>query len=101
VLCGGHFQNVEDLKLIRPCHSALERVRMIANHPGLSHTRLATLRSTESMLGARNRVFQDPTTLNNSGIQIHGGPVPQFLTMVTDGVQGVSMMAAHSQDLCL
>jgi hypothetical protein len=48
------------------------------------------------MLGANNRVLPDSTTLNNSAIQIHGRLVLHFFTTITNGVQGVPMMTAHS-----
>jgi hypothetical protein len=48
------------------------------------------------MLGVRNKILLNPTTLNNSGIQIHGGLIPHFLVTIVDGVQGVHVMFAHS-----
>jgi hypothetical protein len=68
---------------------------MIANHLTLSHTRLVTLRSIKSMFGARNKTLLKPTTLNNSAIQIHGGPILQFLIVVIDGVEIVHVIIAH------
>jgi hypothetical protein len=69
---------------------------MTTNHQVISHTRLATLKSIESMLGARNRRLPNPTVLNNSGIQIHRGLVLQFSTTILNGVQGVFVTTAHS-----
>jgi hypothetical protein len=37
------------------------------------------------MLKARNRILPNSTTLNNNGIQIHGGLVPHFFTTITNG----------------
>jgi len=65
---------------------------MTYNHHALSHIRLAIFRSTKSMLGARNRVLPNPTMLNNSGIQIHGG---QLLIMVIDGVRRIYVTTTH------
>jgi hypothetical protein len=48
---------------------------MTTNHPALNHIKLATLENTKSILGIRNRTLPDPTTLNNNGIQTHGGPI--------------------------
>jgi hypothetical protein len=62
-----------------------KKKRIITNHPTLNHTRLATFKSTKSMLGARNRVLPKSTTLNNNGIQIHGGLIPHFFTTITNG----------------
>jgi hypothetical protein len=36
------------------------------------------------MLGARNRVLPNSTTLNNNNIQIHGRPIPHFFTTIID-----------------
>jgi hypothetical protein len=72
-----------------------QRVRMIANHLTLSHTRLTTFRSIEFVFGARNKTLHNPTTLNNSGIQIHGGPILHFLTVVIDQVQIVHVTITH------
>jgi hypothetical protein len=72
-----------------------QRVRMIANRFILSHIRLATFKSTESVFGARNKTVLNPTTLNNSGIQIHGGPISQFFIIVIDGVHIVHVITAH------
>jgi len=69
---------------------------MTTNHLVLNHTRLTTFRSTESMLGTRNIILLESTTLNNNGIQIHGGLILHFLTIITNGVQGVLMMTTHS-----
>jgi hypothetical protein len=62
----------------------------------MNHARLATLVNIKSMLGVRNKTLPNPTVLNNSGIQIHGGIVFKFFTVVPNGVQGVPMMDAHS-----
>ncbi len=59
---------------------------MKANHPALNHIRVATFKSTKSMLGARIKLLLDSTTLNNIGIQILGKLVSHFLTMIIDGV---------------
>jgi hypothetical protein len=48
------------------------------------------------MLGTRNIILLESTTLNNNGIQIHGRLVLHFLTIITNGVQGVLMMTTHS-----
>jgi hypothetical protein len=74
------------LRIIRPCHYALEKVKMTTNYLVRSLTRLATFISAKSMFGARNRTLLDPTSLNNSGIQIHGQFIPQFFTTINDGV---------------
>jgi hypothetical protein len=58
-------------QLTKACHSMPKIVRMTTDHPALSHTRLATLRSIEFVPKARNKALPDPTSLNNSGIQIH------------------------------
>jgi hypothetical protein len=83
-------------QLTRPCHSAPERIRMMASYPTLNHTRVATLKSIKSMLGARIIILLDSTTLNNSGIQIHGKLILHFVTMTIERVQGIPMMATHS-----
>jgi hypothetical protein len=69
---------------------------MTTNHLDMNHTRLVILRIIESMFGARNKVLLDSTTLNNSGIKIHGRPVSHFLTTIVDGVQEVLVTTAHS-----
>jgi prolipoprotein diacylglyceryltransferase len=69
---------------------------MTTNHFVLNHTKLATFRNIESMLGARNRILLEFTKLNNNGIQIHGGLVLHILTIITNGVQRVFMMTTHS-----
>lgn len=82
-------------QLTRSCHSMPKIIKMTANHFFLSHTRLATVKSTESMPKARNKALLDPTLLNNNGIQIHERLVSQFCTTFTNGVQGIPMMATH------
>jgi hypothetical protein len=47
------------------------------------------------MSRVRNIALPNPTLLNNRGIQIHGGLVPQFFTIIINGVQGVLMTIAH------
>jgi hypothetical protein len=69
---------------------------MTTNHPILNHTRVVTLGNTKSILGTNNKILPDSTTLNNSGIQIHGGLVSHFFTMISNGMQGVPTMATHS-----
>jgi hypothetical protein len=59
---------------------------MTTNHHALNHTRLATLRSTKSMLGIRNKILPDSTTFYKSGIKIHAGPILHFLTTIINGV---------------
>lgn len=70
-------------QLTRPCHSISKIVRMTSKHPTLSHTRLATLKSTEFVPKARNKALPDPTSLNNNGIQIHEWLIWQFFTTFT------------------
>jgi hypothetical protein len=73
-------------ELTRLCHSMPKRVRMTPNHFALSHTRLVTLKSTKFVPRARNKTLPNPTTLNNSGIQIHERLVSQFFTTFINGV---------------
>jgi hypothetical protein len=68
---------------------------MIVNHLALSNARLPTFKSTKFVPRLRNRAPLDAATLKSNGIPIHGGPIPQIFTTVTNGVQGVPMMAAY------
>jgi hypothetical protein len=74
---------------------------MITNHFALSHTKLATFKSTKFVLGTRNRTLIDSIVLNNSCIQIHGRLILQSFTMVIDGVQGVLVMVTHPNKFVL
>jgi hypothetical protein len=70
--------------LTKPCHFVPKKIKITTNHLALNHIRFATFKSTKSMLGARNKVLLDSTTLNNNGIQIHGRLVPHFFTTITN-----------------
>jgi hypothetical protein len=90
------FSKSKRPQLTRPCHSAPEIIRLITNHLVLNHTRLATFKSTKSMLETRNKVLPYSTTLNNNGIQIYGRLISHFLTTIINGGQGVHVTVVHS-----
>jgi hypothetical protein len=47
------------------------------------------------MLGLNNRTILDTTMLKSNGIPICEGPISQFFTTVTNGVQGIPMMTTY------
>jgi len=57
---------------------------------------MVTLDNTKSILGTNNKILPNSTTLNNSGIQIHGGLVSHSFTMISNGMQGVPTMTTQS-----
>jgi hypothetical protein len=71
---------------------------MITTHPTVNHARLATFKSTKSMLGLRNKTLPNTIIPQHNGITFHGGManiIPQFFTIVNDGVLRVHVMVTY------
>jgi hypothetical protein len=71
---------------------------MTANPPTMSNAELTTFKSIEYVPRLKNKTLLDTIILQHGGITFHVGmtnPISQFFTIITDGVQGVSVMITY------